>query len=97
MRQPTCCEILSLQHGKIGHVVETPVVGRDLHVVGRPVVARARIVLDALEQGEREGRQTALVDDLPLFSARPAAPEQLAAQQEPMAGCTSGRQHKMTW
>ena len=40
------------------------------------VVERARIVLDALERGEREGgtaRET-LIDDLPLFSARPAPP-----------------------
>ena len=38
------------------------------------VVDRARIVLDALEKGEREGgaRQKALIDDLPLFSAAPA-------------------------
>ncbi len=35
------------------------------------VVARARVVLDALEKGEREGNshQKALIDDLPLFSA----------------------------
>ena len=35
------------------------------------VVDRARVVLDALEKGEREGgaRQKALIDDLPLFSA----------------------------
>lgn len=40
------------------------------------VVARARVVLEALEKGEREGaaHQKALVDDLPLFSAAPAAP-----------------------
>ena len=39
------------------------------------VVERARIVLEALEKGEREGgtRQKALVDDLPLFSV--AAPK----------------------
>jgi DNA mismatch repair protein MutS len=38
------------------------------------VVERARVVLDALERGEREGgaaRQT-LIDDLPLFAATPA-------------------------
>lgn len=37
------------------------------------VVDRARIVLDALEKGEREGgaRQKALIDDLPLFAASP--------------------------
>ena len=36
-----------------------------------PVVERARVVLEALEKGEREGgtRQKALIDDLPLFSA----------------------------
>ncbi|PPB82646.1 DNA mismatch repair protein MutS [Albidovulum inexpectatum] len=39
------------------------------------VVERARVVLEALEKGEREGgaRRTALIDDLPLFSAAPAA------------------------
>ena len=38
------------------------------------VVARARIVLEALEKGEREGstHQKALIDDLPLFSMTPA-------------------------
>ena len=38
------------------------------------VIERARVVLDQLEQGEREGgtRQKALIDDLPLFSATPA-------------------------
>jgi DNA mismatch repair protein MutS len=39
------------------------------------VVARARVVLDALEKGEREGgaaRKT-LIDDLPLFAATPPA------------------------
>lgn len=37
----------------------------------RSVVERARLVLEALEKGEREGggRQKALIDDLPLFSA----------------------------
>jgi DNA mismatch repair protein MutS len=36
------------------------------------VVARARVVLDALEKGEREGKaQKALIDDLPLFAAAP--------------------------
>ncbi|MDQ2094222.1 DNA mismatch repair protein MutS [Rhodalgimonas zhirmunskyi] len=40
------------------------------------VVARARVVLEALEQGEREGgaKPKALIDDLPLFSAVPPAP-----------------------
>ena len=36
------------------------------------VVERARVVLDKLEQGEREGHKNrALIDDLPLFSATP--------------------------
>ena len=36
------------------------------------VVERARVILDALEKGEREGgNQKAIVDDLPLFSAAP--------------------------
>jgi DNA mismatch repair protein MutS len=40
------------------------------------VIDRARVVLDALEKGEREGggAQKALVDDLPLFSAVVRAP-----------------------
>ncbi len=40
------------------------------------VIDRARIVLDALEQGDREGgsKTKALIDDLPLFSALPQAP-----------------------
>jgi DNA mismatch repair protein MutS len=38
------------------------------------VVARAKVVLEALEKGEREGGadRKALIDDLPLFSATPA-------------------------
>ena len=40
------------------------------------VVERAKVVLEALEKGEREGgtRKHTLIDDLPLFSAAPAAP-----------------------
>ncbi|WP_299139789.1 DNA mismatch repair protein MutS [uncultured Tateyamaria sp.] len=40
------------------------------------VIARARVVLDALETGEREGgaTQKTLIDDLPLFSAVAAPP-----------------------
>ena len=46
------------------------------------VVARARVVLDALEKGEREGgtAQKALIDDLPLFSAVPAPPPQVVRE-----------------
>jgi DNA mismatch repair protein MutS len=38
------------------------------------VVERAKVVLEALERGEREGgaRKDTLIDDLPLFSAAPA-------------------------
>ncbi len=38
------------------------------------VVERAKVVLEALEKGEREGggTQKAMIDDLPLFSATPA-------------------------
>ena len=44
------------------------------------VVERARVVLDALESGEREGRQRdVVIDDLPLFSATAPAPKVPAA------------------
>ena len=52
------------------------------------VVERARVVLEALEKGEREGgrsRQMALIDDLPLFSAAAAAPAVVAAPAKPSA------------
>ncbi|MFK7836943.1 MAG: DNA mismatch repair protein MutS [Sulfitobacter sp.] len=44
------------------------------------VIARARVVLDALEKGEREGgaTQKTLIDDLPLFSAIAAPPPPIA-------------------
>ncbi|MFN3647405.1 MAG: DNA mismatch repair protein MutS [Gemmobacter sp.] len=54
----------------------------------RSVVERARVVLDALEKGEREGgaaRQKALMDDLPLFSAAAQAPRAAPARPEPSA------------
>ena len=50
------------------------------------VVARARLVLEALEKGEREGgNQKAFIDDLPLFAAKPvppAAPQKRSAAEE---------------
>ncbi|MGH1576097.1 DNA mismatch repair protein MutS [Planktotalea sp.] len=47
------------------------------------VVERARIVLDALEKGEREGGgQKAVIDDLPLFSAAPP-PAPVQTKQSP--------------
>jgi DNA mismatch repair protein MutS len=45
------------------------------------VIERAKVVLEALESGEREGgsRQRALIDDLPLFRAMPTpAPKAVA-------------------
>ncbi|MBB5514449.1 DNA mismatch repair protein MutS [Rubricella aquisinus] len=47
-----------------------------------PVIARARTVLDALEEGDRDtgGKAKALIDDLPLFAATPAP------QAKPKAG-----------
>ncbi len=51
------------------------------------VVARARVVLDALEKGEREGgnAKKALIDELPLFAISapppPAKPEASAVEQ----------------
>jgi len=43
-----------------------------------PVIARARVILEALETGEREGagKQKAVIDDLPLFSAATPPPQQ---------------------
>ncbi len=50
------------------------------------VVERARVVLEALEKGEREGpAQKALIDDLPLFAATQApAPATTAAGPSPV-------------
>ena len=44
------------------------------------VIDRAKVVLEALESGEREGgsRQKTLIDDLPLFRATPAPPPKSA-------------------
>ncbi|MGL4237556.1 DNA mismatch repair protein MutS [Tabrizicola sp.] len=39
------------------------------------VIERAKVVLEALEKGDREGgKQATLIDDLPLFRATPTAP-----------------------
>ena len=43
------------------------------------VVDRAAVVLEALEKGEREGRQKAIIDDLPLFSMAPTPMVKAAA------------------
>ena len=52
------------------------------------VIERARVVLDALEKGEREGgaTQKTLIDDLPLFSAARPAPPPRAAKPSPVEG-----------
>jgi DNA mismatch repair protein MutS len=52
------------------------------------VLERAKVVLEALERGEREGssKQKALIDDLPLFSAIPTqAPTKSSLLEESMA------------
>jgi DNA mismatch repair protein MutS len=47
------------------------------------VIDRAKVVLDALEKGEREGSaQKAVIDDLPLFRAAPPAPAPRAVARE---------------
>jgi len=48
------------------------------------VVERAKVVLEALEKGEREGgsARKAIVDDLPLFSATPAPPSAKAKDSQ---------------
>ncbi|MFK7939601.1 MAG: DNA mismatch repair protein MutS [Roseovarius sp.] len=48
------------------------------------VINRARVVLDALEKGEREGgsAREALIDDLPLFAATPQAPAATKVESE---------------
>ncbi len=47
------------------------------------VVARAKVVLEALEKGEREGggKAKALIDDLPLFAAMPMQAEPVKAKE----------------
>ncbi len=47
------------------------------------VVERAKVVLEALEKGEREGgtRKHTLIDDLPLFNAAPVATPKAASRQ----------------
>jgi DNA mismatch repair protein MutS len=49
------------------------------------VIDRARVVLEALEKGEREGgaTQKALIDDLPLFAASPAPVAPIQAATSP--------------
>ena len=49
------------------------------------VIDRARVVLEALEKGEREGgaTQKALIDDLPLFAASPAPVAAMPAATSP--------------
>jgi len=50
------------------------------------VVARAKVVLEALEKGEREGggKTKALIDDLPLFAAMPIQAAPIKAQESPV-------------
>jgi DNA mismatch repair protein MutS len=49
------------------------------------VVERAQTVLRALEEGEREGpERSTLIDDLPLFSARPQPPPAAPSATHPI-------------
>ena len=47
------------------------------------VIERAKVVLEALEAGERAGgqKQKALIDDLPLFRAAPPTPPKVVAKE----------------
>ena len=63
------------------------------------VVERARVVLDALEKGEREGKhqQKALIDDLPLFASVPVrAPQNAAAPSPAMDRLTETEPDELT-
>ncbi len=53
------------------------------------VIERARMVLEALEEGERGGRAETLIDDLPLFSAAPPKPR--AAAKSPASAAVESR------
>ncbi|MDC0012230.1 DNA mismatch repair protein MutS [Octadecabacter sp.] len=48
----------------------------------KSVVERAKVVLEALEKGEREGKQKAVIDDLPLFSVTPTPTPQKPAPSD---------------
>ncbi|MBL9060956.1 MAG: DNA mismatch repair protein MutS [Tabrizicola sp.] len=54
------------------------------------VIERAKVVLEALEQGDREGgKQSTLIDDLPLFRAAPPPPpkaQKASAVEERLKG-----------
>ena len=53
-------------------------------VVVASVVARARDVLDMLEEGSRSGGGKIQIDDLPLFAAAPAPQPRPAAGPSPV-------------
>jgi DNA mismatch repair protein MutS len=56
------------------------------------VIERARVVLNALEKGEREGggARRALVDDLPLFSAVVRSPAPAPKGPSPVEAALAG-------
>ena len=56
------------------------------------VIERAKVVLEALEAGERAGgqRQKALIDDLPLFRAAPPAPAKPVARESAVEARLAG-------
>jgi DNA mismatch repair protein MutS len=51
-----------------------------------PVLDRARVVLEMLEKGERDGGTASdrLIDDLPLFAATPDAPAKTTLDESPV-------------
>jgi len=54
------------------------------------VVARAREVLDQLEETDRKSPVTALIDDLPLFSAVRGRPEAAVVDTDPLGAILDG-------
>ncbi len=52
----------------------------------KAVIERAKVVLEALETGERDGggRQASLIDDLPLFRAAPVATARTVTKESPV-------------
>ncbi|WP_438361542.1 DNA mismatch repair protein MutS [Palleronia pontilimi] len=60
------------------------------------VVARAKVVLAALEKGDVDGKRTTLVDDLPLFSAAPPQQPQVAEEHPAIVRLTDIRPDELS-
>ena len=55
------------------------------------VIERAKVVLEALEKGDREGgKQATLIDDLPLFRAAPVQAPPKLPRRNRRRGATAG-------